>query len=250
MGTDKLTIEHRDAQMNLYKIKKYDTINIRYGSINMTLFTNMWIGYDYRYREYVICAANPCEIQRNDSRIISNNIVLTFTNEDDRLNSSLHLCCNSEESAITFDQKELRWKICISAVQPEFVKDGLRELFDDAESAYQNFHISMNYFYGLSSNVLGHASLEDRADGVYARCSLDDSRNMLDIRIGLLEIKDVIFNPPATIVFWEDGTKTVVKAQEEDFDREKGLAMAITKKALGNEGRYYETIKKWIKKWE
>ena len=27
-------------------------------------------------------------------------------------------------------------------------------------------------------------------------------------------IKNVIFNPPATIVFWEDGSKTVVKCQE------------------------------------
>lgn len=63
-----------------------------------------------------------------------------------------------------------------------------------------------------------------------------------------LTIKDVIFNAPATIVFWSDGTKTVVKAQNnEKYDREKGLAMAITKKFLGNQGNYYETIKKWIK---
>ncbi len=62
------------------------------------------------------------------------------------------------------------------------------------------------------------------------------------------KIKDVIFNAPATIVFWSDGTKTVVKAQNnEEYDREKGLAMAITKKFLGNQGNYYETIKKWIK---
>ena len=27
-------------------------------------------------------------------------------------------------------------------------------------------------------------------------------------------IKKVIFNPPATIVFWEDGSKTVVKCRE------------------------------------
>ena len=220
----KLKMEHRDAQMNLYKIKKYDTINIRYGSINMTLFTNIWIGYDCRYREYVICAANPCEIQRNDSRIIYDNMALTFTNENEKSNSSLHLCCNSEESAIIFDQKELRWKICISAVQPEFVKCALRELFDDAESAYQNFHRNMNSFYGLGFGF--H-----------------------DYHIGLPEIKDVIFNPPATIVFWEDGTKTVVKAQGENFDPEKGLAMAITKKALGNNGRYYKILKKWMKKW-
>lgn len=60
-------------------------------------------------------------------------------------------------------------------------------------------------------------------------------------------IKDVIFNPPATIVFWIDGTKTVVKVDEYDsFDPEKGLAMAISKKALGNQGNYYNVFKKWV----
>lgn len=61
-----------------------------------------------------------------------------------------------------------------------------------------------------------------------------------------LRVKDVIFNDPATIVFWEDGTKTVVKAVNEDFDPEKGLAMAFTKKALGNQGNYFNQLKKWI----
>ena len=45
---------------------------------------------------------------------------------------------------------------------------------------------------------------------------------------------------------WVDGTKTVVKAHDEPFDPEKGLAMAIAKKALGNRGSYYETFKKWL----
>lgn len=59
-------------------------------------------------------------------------------------------------------------------------------------------------------------------------------------------IKNVIFNNPATIVFWADGTKTVVKCQDDDeFDMEKGLAMAISKKALGNRGNYNEVFKKW-----
>ena len=61
------------------------------------------------------------------------------------------------------------------------------------------------------------------------------------------EIKRVIFNDPATIVFWTDGTKTVVKAVDEEFDKEKGLAMAIAKKAMGNKGNYFNRIKKWIK---
>jgi hypothetical protein len=63
-------------------------------------------------------------------------------------------------------------------------------------------------------------------------------------------IKDVIFNDPATIVFWTDGTKTVVKCQNNDtFDPEVGLAMAIAKKALGNKGNYCNTIKKWTDKY-
>lgn len=63
-----------------------------------------------------------------------------------------------------------------------------------------------------------------------------------------MNIKNVIFNDPATIVFWSDGSKTVVKAHLDDYDPEKGLAMAIAKKALGNEGNYYNVFKKWLPK--
>lgn len=61
-------------------------------------------------------------------------------------------------------------------------------------------------------------------------------------------IKKVKFNPPATIVFWTDNTKTVVKCKGEDYDPEKGLAMCICKKVLGNKGNYYEVFKKWLPK--
>ena len=62
-----------------------------------------------------------------------------------------------------------------------------------------------------------------------------------------LAIKDVIFNPPATIVFWMDGTKTVVKDQGEVFyDPEKGMAMAVAKKAFGNQGNYYNQFAKYL----
>lgn len=60
------------------------------------------------------------------------------------------------------------------------------------------------------------------------------------------KIKNVILNDPAVIVMWEDGTKTVVKAQGEKFDPEKGLAMAISKKALGNKHSYYGVFLKNI----
>lgn len=58
--------------------------------------------------------------------------------------------------------------------------------------------------------------------------------------------KKVIFNDPATIVYWPDGSKTVVKSENESFDPEKGLAMAIAKKYLGNKGNYYDIFRKWL----
>lgn len=61
------------------------------------------------------------------------------------------------------------------------------------------------------------------------------------------KIKDVIFNDPATIVLWIDGSKTVVKCQEGDeYDKTKGLALCIAKKYFGNKGNYNEIFKKWI----
>lgn len=66
-------------------------------------------------------------------------------------------------------------------------------------------------------------------------------------RTRIPEIKNVIFNDPATIVFWADGTKTVVQARDiDEFDPEKGLTMAIAKKLYGNKGSYYNEIKKWL----
>lgn len=63
-------------------------------------------------------------------------------------------------------------------------------------------------------------------------------------------ITKVIFNDPATVVLWSDGTKTVVKCDERDeFDPEKGLAMAICKKHFGG-GFYNDIFKKWIPKEE
>lgn len=72
---------------------------------------------------------------------------------------------------------------------------------------------------------------------------LDDVHGQMAARA----IKKVIFNPPATVVYWTDGTKTVVKCSENDiFDPEKGLAMAIAKRSAGNNSGYYKEIRHWI----
>ena len=50
-----------------------------------------------------------------------------------------------------------------------------------------------------------------------------------------IKVTKVIYHNPATIVFWSDGTKTVVKCQEGDtYDPEKGFYIACAKKLFGN----------------
>lgn len=57
-------------------------------------------------------------------------------------------------------------------------------------------------------------------------------------------IKKVIFNDPATIVLWDDGTKTVVKCSEGDtYSEWSGLAFCICKKLMGEE--FHKVFKHW-----
>ena len=57
----------------------------------------------------------------------------------------------------------------------------------------------------------------------------------------------VIFHDPATIVFWDDGSKTVVKCQEGDtYNEEMGLALCFAKKAMGNKSNFNNIFKNWI----
>jgi hypothetical protein len=63
---------------------------------------------------------------------------------------------------------------------------------------------------------------------------------------GIPDINRVLFNPPATIVFWGDGTKTVVKVREGDkFEKYAGFAMACMKKMFGSTGAAMEIMKEF-----
>lgn len=60
-------------------------------------------------------------------------------------------------------------------------------------------------------------------------------RRLIDPVNTFCKIEKVIFNDPATIVFWEDGVKTVVKCREgETFDKWTGLSMALAKRVYGD----------------
>lgn len=84
-----------------------------------------------------------------------------------------------------------------------------------------------------------------RSGALYPRCEGKKTASATNTAA----IKNVIFAPPATIVYWSDGSKTVVKCSEKDvFDPEKGLAMAIAKRCGGNKGSYYKEIQSWVEK--
>jgi len=57
----------------------------------------------------------------------------------------------------------------------------------------------------------------------------------------------VIYNDPATIVLWDDGTKTVVKCHPCDaYDPEKGFLLCCAKKLMGNNGRYNDEMRRHV----
>lgn len=90
--------------------------------------------------------------------------------------------------------------------------------------------------------------IDDRSKPVYRVAETDwsyDERGLADLsEIG--NVKKIIFNDPATIILWNDGSKTVVKTHNEPFDPEKGVAMCFMKKACYNKGSFNNVFKKWI----
>lgn len=92
----------------------------------------------------------------------------------------------------------------------------------------------------MSNNTFNYCFSDVMATNGMMRMMLEDKK---------FHYKEVIFNPPATIIKWQDGTKTVVKCSPEDeFDPEKGIALCYMKKALGNRYGYYNTMQNLLKK--
>ena len=92
----------------------------------------------------------------------------------------------------------------------------------------------LNSFYGVTGNFGRRNGKQDMLDSMlYGYAAKDRALQNAKPFIFQLEITNVIYNDPATIVFWSDNTKTIVKATNEKFDPEKGLAMAIAKKYYG-----------------
>lgn len=99
-------------------------------------------------------------------------------------------------------------------------------------------------------DIFNEAGLESIHIESIDEAILDAYKCFLNYRYGShsksLQPKKIIFNGPATIVIWNDGTKTVVKQSKLDnYDYEKGFAMCVVKKVFGDK---YNAVRKMVDK--
>lgn len=72
---------------------------------------------------------------------------------------------------------------------------------------------------------------------------LSQCKNVLEEIMKYSGIERVIFNDPATVVYWNDGVKTVVRCQEGDtYDERTGLLLCCAKRLFGNTGHYNDVL--------
>lgn len=107
---------------------------------------------------------------------------------------------------------------------------------------YGNIPIGDHFdFFGLDLVVEGVEMFDDFFDqdrNVLINARVANKSRKYPTQVNPFNIKRVIFNGPATIVFWNDGTKTVVKcAEEEIYNKRTAIMWAIMKKAYGNSSR-------------
>lgn len=143
----------------------------------------------------------------------------------------------------------------------DYTEDNLSKFIDTCLGNIQNDHILprsvvkniLNSYYGMhsfkdsepaeckcsKSNAIGYGFRQAAiyTDDPISKTYYDIIKEMQEMKKSTQKpvtnpIEKVIFNAPATVVFWKDGSKTVVKAQGDDFNPETGLAMAISRHYL------------------
>ena len=98
--------------------------------------------------------------------------------------------------------------------------------------------------YNIAWENSYHERPKVHIDGVLCGGEFDQSGSIKNAKCGP-EGKRVIYNEPATVVLWADGTKTVVRCQPGDvFDRRIGFLTALAKKVYGGGGRFNDLIRK------
>lgn len=173
--------------------------------------------------------SRACELVRDIRKVIDFNFKQNNENKgEDKMNNKLYKVTDIEFKSTPYAFDEINFTVNVMRE-----RNAWREDADRIREAIESIKMHEDSIDALS----------------YCKADVISTYRLVQM-FGKTSIKDVIFNNPATIVFWDDGTKTVVKAENEEFDPEKGLAMAIAKKALGNNYDYYDIFKKYVGRYD
>ena len=141
--------------------------------------------------------------------------------------------------------KEIGYKIYDEFYRP-FAPYGYSYGTDTGKGTDQTIHETWKY---KGKNEKGEAVYERDDKMMTFKYDLTNGLHIYS-ELAMPVISKVIFNPPATIVMWDDGTKTVVKTKtsgkkkdQDKFSEEIGLAMAIAKKYYGSRSAFLREVK-------
>lgn len=131
----------------------------------------------------------------------------------------------------------------------EAIKDFVREK-TQGTMAMAGWECKIDTLSQFSSQEM-NLHMDFRTRDLYELYCFNDALATADMyKYSTMTIKKVIFNDPATIVFWMDGTKTVVKCSEDDeYNPDAGIAFAFMKKYFGNDNSYHKILKKHTKEY-
>ena len=159
---------------------------------------------------------------------------------------------------LIFDEAHRDWRVTINGVMGGYQGGYVYSVGGRRSGKTAAMRAAMNSAYGLA--IPGGTNMDDISDDAMRYCLHDvaiqtesmwrrKSFEEETMKVRMPEITNIEFRDPATIVFWSDGTKTVVRCQNgEKYDPEKGMAMAICRKVYGNERDYYHLFLHWMKK--
>ena len=99
----------------------------------------------------------------------------------------------------------------------------------------------LNYTH-TSTNIIAKTSpIMDCSGGVSFYFNLSDEQKEAFKRA---QLKKIIYNGPATIVFWTDGTKTIVKRSKKDkYNKYNAFCAALAKKIFGSNNKIINIVK-------
>lgn len=162
---------------------------------------------------------------------VDNKIFFMYQNRDEETINSLPIRYRGYRYSFSNDSKSLVFDILpnIELDLPEYMLErlGNRVCSDFRRIDYRKYAPSF-----AGSNLIENKVSESAM--IYIKNK--DLINKLLFGAKMPAIKKVIFNEPATIIYWSDDSKTVVKASKsETFSKETGLAYAISTK-------YFETM--------